>query len=147
MEDLVMKEKSNVLYGIIAVLAAAVAVIPFSVLKLIETKGMHGQGMKMACETTCLIATVLGAALVVVAVVSLFVKNVKVNVGGSAFLLAGGIGVIIVPHVFGLCKAADMACRYITLPTLSILGGAIIVLSLARLVSLALFLRKTTVTA
>jgi hypothetical protein len=145
-----MKEKSNVLYGIIAFLAAAAAVIPIAVLKLIETAGSHhghGMAMKMACETTCNVSAVLGAALAAIAVVSIFVKNAKLSIGGCALLVAGGIGVIIVPRVFGLCSAADMACRYLTAPTLSVLGSLIIVLSLARLVLQVISLGKSSVTA
>jgi hypothetical protein len=141
-----MKAKANVLYGVIGVLGAIAAILPLAVYHLIETAGSGGMsgmhGMAMACEKTCTAMTVIGAVIVLIAIISLFFKNTKLNIGSSVLLLAGGIAEITAPKAIGLCKSADMACNYLTAPTLAILGSLIIVLSAVKLISGAVALRK-----
>jgi len=141
-----MKSKVNVLYVVIGVLGAIAAILPLAVYHLIETAGSSGMsgmhGMAMACEMTCTAMTVIGAVIAVIAIVSIFFKNTKLSIGSSALLLAGGVAEIIAPKAIGLCKSPDMACKYLTAPTLAILGSLIIVLSVVRLISSAVALRK-----
>lgn len=96
----------------------------------------------MKCEAACTAEAIVGAIIAVIAIASLFVKNPKLSVASSAVLLVGGVAAIAVPRVIGFCESMDMACRYITAPTLAIIGSAIIVLALAKIVSDLLVLRK-----
>jgi hypothetical protein len=141
-----MKSKVSILYGVIGVFGTAAAILPLAVYHLIETAGSSGMsgmhGMAMACEKTCTAMTVIGAVIAVIAIVSLFLKNTKLSIGSSALLLVGGVAEIIAPKAIGLCKSSDMACNYLTAPTLAILGSLIIVLSVVRLISSAVVLRK-----
>ncbi|MDR3277745.1 MAG: DUF4418 family protein [Oscillospiraceae bacterium] len=138
------RSKSKVLYGAIGLLGAAAAVFPLAIYHLVETAGMGGMhSMAMTCERACVAETFVGAAIAVIAIASLFIKNAKLGVASSAVLLAGGIAAIAAPSLIGLCESEEMACRYITAPTLAILGSAIIVLSAARLVNGVIAVRKT----
>jgi hypothetical protein len=101
----------------------------------------------MTCEKACVAAAVVGAVTAIVAIASLFFKKPKLSVCGSAALLAGGVAAIVVPRSFGFCAHGDMACRYITAPTLAILGGAIVILSIVRLISDLLAFRKPSAAA
>jgi hypothetical protein len=49
-------------------------------------------------------------------------------------LFAGGVAAIAAPRAIGFCAHANMACRYLTAPTLTLLGAAIAVLAAAKLV-------------
>ncbi|MDR3288805.1 MAG: DUF4418 family protein [Peptococcaceae bacterium] len=139
------QSKNKVLYGVIGLLGAVAAVLPLAIYHFVETAGMSGMhGMAMACEKACIAEAVVGAAIVVIAIASLFIKNAKLGVASSAVLFAGGIAAIATPSFIGLCESEEMACRYITAPTLAILGAAIIVLSAARLVVGVVAVRKTT---
>jgi FtsH-binding integral membrane protein len=102
--------------------------------------------MAMACHTACVAATVIGA-VIAVAVVSLFFSNTKASVAVSALLFAGGIAVCAAPRIFRLCGSADMACRYITKPTLTFLGSTIIILSCVLFMVQVISIRKGSVTA
>lgn len=127
------KAKGKILYAVIGVLGAAAAIIPLAIYHFVETAGMAGMHrMAMACERACFAETLVGAAIAVIAVASLFIKNTKLSVASSAILLVGGVAAIATPSIIGLCESEAMACRYITAPTLAILGSAIIVLSIIR---------------
>ncbi|MDR2650208.1 MAG: DUF4418 family protein [Clostridiales bacterium] len=132
--------KGKILHIVIGALGAAVAMIPLAIYNLVEIAGMHG--MAMACERACVAETFVGAAIAAIAVASLFVKNAKLSVASSAMLLAGGVAAIATPSIIGLCESEAMACRYITTPTLAILGSAIIALSIIRLATGILAIRR-----
>jgi hypothetical protein len=102
--------------------------------------GMHR--MAMACERACFAETLVGAAIAAIAVASLFIKNEKFSVASSAALLVGGVAAIATPSIIGLCESEAMACRYITAPTLTILGSAIIVLSIIRFTTGIIAIRR-----
>jgi hypothetical protein len=132
------KAKGKIIYGVIGVLGAVAAVLPLAVYHFVETAGtagMHGMSMAMACEKACIVETLVGAAIVIIALASLFVKNAKSGVAGSAALLIGGVAAIATPSLVGLCESEEMACRYLTAPSLAILGSAIVVLALAKLIT------------
>jgi hypothetical protein len=143
-------ETGKKFYGVIAVLGAVVAAFPLAIYHFVETAGnsgghgmaMHGMAMSMMCETACVAATFVGAAIAVIAIVSLFLQNSKAKIASSAALLIGGVAAIAAPRAIGFCESSGMACRYITAPTLSILGSVIIVLAAVRLVSETLAVRK-----
>jgi hypothetical protein len=134
------QSKSKVLSGAIIALGAVVAVLPLTIYHFVETAGMHG--MAMSCETACIAETVIGAVIVVVAAISLFLGNARIGVGTSAVLLAGGVAAIAAPRIIGLCDMPDMACHLITLPTVTIAGAAIILLALLKLIAGAVALRR-----
>jgi uncharacterized membrane protein YhdT len=134
------QSKSKVINGTILALGAVVAVLPLTIYRFVETAGMHG--MAMSCETACIAETVIGAVIVIVAVVSLFFKSARFGVGTSAVLAAGGVAAIAAPRVIGLCDMPDMACHLITLPTVTIAGAAIIILALLKLAAGAAVLRR-----
>jgi len=130
----------------ISVFGIISAIVPLTVYNFVEMadSGMHSmEAMSMACVTSCVTATVIGAAVTLIAIASLFIKNTKVNLINSLLLAAGGVSIIAAPLALGLCKSKDMACRYITQPTLGILGGAITALALIRLVTGILNARKS----
>jgi hypothetical protein len=135
------KSKSKVLYGAIAGLGAVTAVFPFAIYHLVETAG--SEAMAMACESACIAEALVGAVIALIAIASLFIQNAKLGLSASAALLAGGVAAIAVPQLIGFCKSEEMACRYITAPTLAILGSAIIVLAGVKLVTGALALRRS----
>jgi hypothetical protein len=136
------QSRNKILYGVIGLLGAAAAVLPLAIYHFVETAGMGGMhSMAMACEKACVAEAVVGAAITAIAVASLFVKNAKLSVASSAVLLIGGIAAIAVPSLIGFCESEEMACRYITAPTLAILGSVIIVLSVVRFVSGVIVLR------
>jgi hypothetical protein len=140
------KSGGGVLYGSIAVLGVAAAVFPLAIYRFVESAGMDamdGMAMTMACEKACFAEVFVGAAIAIVALVSFFIENAKLNAVGSSLLLVGGIATIAVPSFVGLCESAQMACRLITAPTLTILGTAIIVLAAVRLISSVVAVRKT----
>jgi hypothetical protein len=138
------QSKSKVLYGAIGLLGAAAAVFPLAIYHFVETAGMGGMhGMAMACEKACIAETVVGAAIAAIAIVSLFIKNTKLSVASAAVLLIGGVAAIATPSFIGLCESEEMACRYITAPTLAILGAVIILLSAVRFVTGVIALHGT----
>jgi hypothetical protein len=138
------QSKSRLLYGAIGLLGAAAAVLPLAIYHLVETAGTSGMhSMEMACEKACVAETFVGAAIAVIAIASLFIKNAKLSAASSAALLVGGVAAIAVPSLIGFCESKEMACRYITAPTLAILGSAIILLSAARFASGVIAARKT----
>ncbi|MDR2665744.1 MAG: DUF4418 family protein [Oscillospiraceae bacterium] len=147
----VNRAKDRATFAVIGALGIAAATIPYAVYRLIETAGgggmpaMRGMTMSMDCQDACAAAAAVGAAVAAVAIAAMFFKSIKLRLGGSIALLAGGAAVIAVPRIAGFCESAGMACRYITEPTLAILGGAIIALSAVRTASAALALRKAPV--
>ena len=141
------KSKGKILYGVIAILGLSAAILPLTIYRYMETASMkmddaHMSNAHMDCFAACLAGTIIGAAIAVIAVVALFFKNTKLEVSSSAAQFTGGFALIIVPRILGFCDHEDMACRYITAPTLAILGCAVIILSLVRLVSGVLAIRK-----
>jgi hypothetical protein len=141
----VKQAKGKALYGLIGILGIVAAVLPLAIYHFVETAGM--KGMAMDCESACLAETFVGAAITAIAVVSLFIKNAKLSLAGSSALLAGGIATIAVPQLIGFCKSDQMACRYLTAPTLTVIGVAIIALALVRVVSGLIALRRTAAAA
>ena len=137
------KVKGRAILTVIGVLGAAVSTLPLTVYRFVETAGMHRMSMGMACEKACLTETVVGGVVTAAAVFSFFAKNGKINAVSSAILLAGGIAAIVTPSFIGLYKGKEMACRYITAPTLTVLGSAIIILVLIRIISSLIESRKT----
>ncbi|MDR3270503.1 MAG: DUF4418 family protein [Peptococcaceae bacterium] len=136
----------KVIFSVIAALGAIAAVFPLAIYYLVETAGshsMHGMPMAMACEKACIAATMIGAVITVIAIAALFVQNAFLSIGMSVTLLIGGVAAIAVPRFIGFCTSADMACRYLTVPTLGILGGAIIVLSVVKLAKGTWTLRRS----
>ena len=115
--------KGKILYSIIGVLGAVAAIVPF-IGKCPST---------MACHTASLAAAGIGLVIVAIIVIFPFIKNVK-NPVVSALLLAGGIGTFAVPRIFRLCPSMNMACRNLMTPSLTVLGAAIMILSLTLLV-------------
>jgi hypothetical protein len=140
------KTKDKLLYTVIGILGAAAAVIPLAIYHLVETAGAHGmRGMAMtamACERACIAEAFAGAAITAIAIASMFIRNTKLSAASSAVLLASGAAAIAIPSLVGLCESEAMACRYITAPTLTVLGIVIIVLALIRLVSDIAAIRK-----
>jgi hypothetical protein len=139
--------KGKALYVAIGILGVVAAVLPLAIYHLVETAdtgmGMKmGMKMSMACETACTVETFVGAAIAVVAVISLFIKNLKLSIAGSAVLLVGGVATIAVPSLIGFCKSEEMACRYITEPTLTVIAVIISLFAVIRLVSGVLAIRK-----
>jgi uncharacterized membrane protein YhdT len=121
------KKKGKALTIAIGALGAVAAVLPPAIYHFVETKGMHG--MTMACEKACIAGTVIGAVVIAVAIVSLFLKSAQLSAGAAGVLLAGGAATIAAPRALGFCEMADMACRLITAPTLLVLGVLIILLA------------------
>jgi hypothetical protein len=134
------QSKSKVINGTILALGAVVAVAPLAIYHFVETAGMHG--MAMSCEAACIAEAVIGALIVIVAVVSLFFKSAKLGVGTSAVLAAGGVAAIAAPRIIGLCDMPDMAYHLITLPTVTIAGAVIIILALLKLAAGVAALRR-----
>lgn len=151
------KSKGKILYGVIAIFGLSAAILPLTIYRSMETVSMkmdnahmgnaHMGNAHMECFAACLAGTIIGAAIAVIAAASLFFKNIKLEVSSSAALFTGGFALIIVPRILGFCAHEDMACRYITAPTLAILGCAVIILSVVRLVSGVLAIRKASAAA
>ena len=132
--------KGKTLYCIIGILGVVVAIMPLTVYHLIEMAGRDDH-MVMACHAANGAATGVGAAIVAAVVIAIVFRNIK-NAVVSALLLAGGIAVFAVPRVFRLCGSMDMACRYLTKPTLTAAGSVIVILSLVLLVRQAVANRR-----
>ena len=128
--------KGKILYGIIGVLGAAIAIIPLTVCTQ----------MVMACHTAKWAATFIGIAIIAIVVVFPVFRNIK-NIAVSILLLVGGIAAFAVPRVFRLCGSPEMACRFLMSPMLTFFGSVIIILSLALLVRQAACKSKGTAAA
>jgi hypothetical protein len=143
---------SKVLFGVIGIFGTAAAVIPLIIYYFVEANSMNMNGMAvnsaaMDCFGACVAATVIGATVAAIAIVSVFAGNGKLSIGSSAALLAGGVVLIALPQAIGFCKNAEMPCRMITAPILAILGSVIIMLSAVRLLSGIIAARKAEKTA
>ncbi|GHV09136.1 hypothetical protein FACS1894217_12740 [Clostridia bacterium] len=131
---------------IIGVLGLVAAILPLTIYHLVETAGgMEGMHMAMDCQAACTAEVFVGAAIAAIAVLSLFIKDLKISLGGSALLLVGGVSAIAVPNLIGFCKSEEMACRYITQPTLTVIGVLIIALSLGKIATGIIALRRSAV--
>ncbi|MCL2382200.1 MAG: DUF4418 family protein [Treponema sp.] len=129
--------KGKNLYGVVGVLAAVVAVVPLTVCGFVQTVGRRG-GTGMGCHTAVIVASSVGIAIVAAVVILAFIMNVK-SIAVPAGLLAGGVAAFAVPRALPLCPSVTMGCRVLMLPTLTLLGPAIVIMSLA----LVLISRKT----
>jgi hypothetical protein len=130
------KTSGKTLLGAIALLGIATGALPLTIYRLKETASMSmsmRMSMPMACYNACISAALIGAAVALVALVSLFVKNAKWNAPASVLLFVGGVAAITIPKLHGYCVHEAMACRTITEPTLLALGVAIAVLSAIKL--------------
>jgi hypothetical protein len=135
--------KGKTLFIVIAILGAAAAVLPLVIYSAIETASMHMGDARMQCYSACVAETIIGVVIALIALGSLFLKSSRLSLTSSAALLVGGIAAIVVPRALGFCEHEAMACRYITAPTLAIIGSAIIILSAVKLSSGILAIRKS----
>ncbi|MDR0814005.1 MAG: DUF4418 family protein [Oscillospiraceae bacterium] len=138
--------KGRTLDIFLLLLGLATAIIPLTIYHLVETGGMGAMGgmaMDMECKSACEAETIVGAAITVIAAASLFIKKIKLKLASSLVLILGGVAAIITPRLVGLCTSDEMACRYITAPTVTVLGILIIVLAAAKLLSGVLILHRS----
>jgi hypothetical protein len=86
---------------------------------------------KMACSYTGTAEMFLGA-IVMTAAAGMVLSGARETLKWSGLTaIAAGISVILVPEAIGYCHNSRMPCNYGTVPVLRLLGGLIIVLSLA----------------
>ena len=133
--------KIKILFGIIGVLGAAVGILPLSVYHFIEMAG-RSDHTAMACHTANQTATVIGIGIAAIVIIGPFILK-KTHVFISALLGAGGIAVLAVPQTFDVCPSVDMACRYLTMPSLTMLGSLIIILSIILIAAQAIAMSRS----
>ena len=124
--------KGRTTYLVIGMIGAIAATIPFTVYHFLETTGAEDQMTRtMACHAANWAATAIGLAIAAIVAILPFSKNIS-NAMVSLLLLAAGAALSIVPRIVNLCGSLQMA-RYFTLPTLTVLGFVIMLLSLVLL--------------
>ena len=94
-------------------------------------------GGVMRCGTSALVESILGLALLVVAVVAAGLLKKKAHVVLSALTLVIGVFVALVPTVIiGTCPHAHMACHAVTAPVLAVTGVVIALFAAVNLIYL-----------
>jgi len=94
-------------------------------------------GGVMRCGTSALVESILGLALLVVAVVAAGLLKKKAHVVLSALTLVIGAFVALVPTVIiGTCPHAHMACHAVTAPMLAVTGVVIALFAAVNLIYL-----------
>lgn len=125
-----MKNNTSTILSAAVSLFSAVAINTF----LHPCAGM----MKMKCDTTAHVATVVLALAAVISIASFFLKaNAAKHVSN---IISGvlGIALLFVP-LLGSCGMADMRCNVYTMPAIRIAGTVLILIAA---VAEALALRK-----
>ncbi len=100
---------------------------PRYILPTCEYQGLS----RMACTYTGTAEMFIGAIVMVAAVGMILSKTREILRWLGLTTLAAGISVILVPDAIGYCHNSQHPCNYGTVPLLRLLGGLIILLSLA----------------
>lgn len=129
------KDKVRWIFGILTILSGlliiAIPTILFPVCK--------SSGVRMACYYSKQAEIGLGAAVVFIGLVIVFLKQAEIRIGLSIGLLPLAVLAYIYPvYLIGVCHASSMACRIGTLPALKIIASILFVLTVIHL----WFLRK-----
>ncbi|MBT1171878.1 DUF4418 family protein [Bifidobacterium sp. MA2] len=99
------------------VLGALIAVAPQTF-----AHACQGHGTPGACHYSQQAATGIGAAILVLGVIALFVDP-RVRIGLNVAVIVDTVLLLAVPTVLiGICKGTMMHCRMVMLPTLVVLG-------------------------
>lgn len=114
-----------IVQGMLAVLQILVPSVIFPVCQK-EIEKLSGGTVPMKCHWFAVATIILGALLLVQAILKLFLKSRETRLYNGAVTLATGIATLICTSncVIGVCTNAKMACRMGTLPAVCILGGA-----------------------
>ncbi len=86
---------------------------------------------KMACSYTGTAEMFIGAIVMTAAVGIILSKTRETLRWSGLTTLTAGLSVIFAPEAIGYCHNSRMPCNYGTVPVLRLLGGLIIILSLA----------------
>ncbi|MDR3282386.1 MAG: DUF4418 family protein [Candidatus Methanoplasma sp.] len=87
-------------------------------------------GIKNVCYWTARAELGMGAAIVLLSVLSIFVKSKDTRTGLGVGILATSVLALLVPTVLiGVCAGAMMTCRTTTLPALTAIGVLAVVFS------------------
>ncbi len=115
-------------FGIILFLMGLLVLLtPRYILPTCEYQGLS----RMACTYTGTAEMFIGAIVMVAAVGMILSKTREILRWLGLTTLAAGISVILVPDAIGYCHNSQHPCNYGTVPLLRLLGGLIILLSLA----------------
>ena len=130
-----MKNVKKIITALLIVLGLLIAAAPYT----FEAVCPVGEKV-MKCHWSARIELFLGIEIAVLAIIQLVInfKGFKspdfvsgINSGISLALAANAAGVILVPSaLIGVCKMAMMHCHSVTLPTLTVFGILVLVLSL-----------------
>ncbi|MFZ5639236.1 MAG: DUF4418 family protein [Bacillota bacterium] len=97
--------------------------------RFIETKA--GKLIPMRCFYTAQAELAVGAVIFFSALALIFARQAETRKTVSMILVLLGLVVIFLPALLiGVCKDPSMPCHAGTLPALTILGGALVILSL-----------------
>ena len=124
-----------VILGLAGVFQILIPLVIFPVCqKQIETAA--GGTVPMKCHWYAMAVVILGGALILQALLKLWVKQPETSAYGGAVTLLTGVATMLLHNnsIIGLCANARMACRMATLPAVNILAGITIVVSLTEIV-------------
>ncbi len=119
-------------FGIVLfILAVLVLLTPRYILPVCEFTGKQ----RMACSYMGFAEMFVGLIALSTAM-GVFVSKTAEALG-LLMLVSGvsGVSVIFMPRVLGYCKNPDMPCNYGTVPMLGLLGGLLILVSIAGIIT------------
>ena len=118
---------------VIANLFFGILLIAFAQVILPVCRSMGGASMR--CGTSASVETVLGFALLLIAVVAAGIIKRNVYLALSALAAVAGVFVSLVPTVIvGTCPHAHMACHSVTGPVFALTGVVIAVFAVVNLI-------------
>jgi hypothetical protein len=89
-------------------------------------------GIRNVCYWTARAEIGLGAAIVLLSALSIFVKSKAARAGLGVGILTTSVLALLVPTVLiGVCAGARMVCRTTALPALTVLGVLAVAISIA----------------
>jgi len=119
---------------LLVLLGILVAVGPWFIFPVCEIYGSYlqtasGMKMPMPCGWTARAETGVGALIVVAGGLLIARRTPETKQAVGIFSVAAGALVILLPtYLIGMCRLADHPCRQLTLPSLEILGVAILII-------------------
>ena len=124
--------RKNYIFGaLFAIAGLLIAIGPKTIFAVCASDGE----MIMKCFYVAQTEIAIGAAIAILGIVLIFLKNSAAQITASIALALNGITAILIPNVLiGVCKSEHMHCNAVTRPALNILGALIIVLAVIGIV-------------
>jgi drug/metabolite transporter (DMT)-like permease len=126
--------KVNSIGALLVLLGIIIILTPWFIFPVCEMHGLFaetktGTKLPMPCGYTARAETGVGALIAVSGGLLIARKTPETRQAVGVFSIAAGMLVILFPTILiGMCKLADHPCRQLTLPTLEILGAAVIII-------------------